>query len=114
MRRRIRLWALAGLILLLGPPVARGQSRVVVTLLDLIQGDHAIEIVTGTEVVWADRDFVRVWFSPGAGAPPVERTEGGLRAVFDKPGTYPGLFMIAGWHHGQVDRMRIMVKEGTP
>lgn len=82
----------------LAPAVARGQSRVVVTVQELIQRDHRIQVAAGAEVLWADAHFERVWFPSQGGAPVVERSAQGYRAVFSTPGTYRGAFTIAGGH----------------
>ena len=90
--------ALSILLAAIAPPAARGQSRVVVTVQELIQRDHRIEVPAGTEVVWGDAHFERVWFPAGSDSPVVERTEQGFRAVFLKRGTYRGAFTIVGGH----------------
>ena len=96
--RAVMMLALSILLTVLSPPVAGGQSRVVVTVQELIQRDHRIEIPAGTEVVWGDPHFDRVWFPPRSDVPVVERTEQGFRAVFSKRGTYRGAFTIVGGH----------------
>jgi hypothetical protein len=58
--------ALSVLLTAIAPPAARGQSRVVVTVQELIQRDHRLEVPAGTEVVWGDAHFERVWFPAGA------------------------------------------------
>jgi hypothetical protein len=88
--------AAAGVVLLVMVALAHAQPRVVVTMQELIQRGHRIEIAAGTEVVWGDPHFDRIWFPPGAGAPKVERTARGFRALFMKAGTYRGAFTIAG------------------
>jgi hypothetical protein len=70
--------------------------RVLVTAQQLIDRGHRLEVAAGTEVVWADGHFDRVWFPPNTGAPRVERTALGYRAVFTKSGTYRGAFTLAG------------------
>lgn len=71
-------------------------SRVTVTAQQLIDSGHRLEVPAGTEVVWADAHFDRIWFPPNVGAPRVERSGLGYRAVFTTPGTYRGAFTIAG------------------
>ena len=90
--------ALASLAVMVAVSRALAQQPVVVTVQELIQRDHRIEVRAGTEVVWGDPHFDRVWLAPRAGAPTVERTAQGFRAVFSKPGTYRGAFTIVGGH----------------
>lgn len=90
--------ALASLAVAVVVSHAVAQQPVVVTVQELIQHDHRIEVRAGTEVVWGDPHFDRVWLAPRAGAPFVERTAQGFRAVFSKPGTYRGAFTIVGGH----------------
>jgi hypothetical protein len=71
-------------------------SRVTVTAQQLIDSGHRLEVPAGTEVLWADAHFDRIWFPPNVGAPRVERSGLGYRAVFTTPGTYRGAFTIAG------------------
>jgi hypothetical protein len=78
--------------------VAHAQPSVAVTVQEVIKGDHRLTVTAGTEVLWRDPHFERVWFPQGAGAPRVERAEIGFRAVFAKPGTYRGRFTIVGGH----------------
>ena len=89
---------LAMLLVAIVPTVAPGQARVVVTAQELIKSGHRIDVVAGTEVVWSDPHFDRVWFPSRGEAPAVERTGQGFRAVFPKPGTYRGAFTITGGH----------------
>jgi hypothetical protein len=93
--------------------VGDARPRVVVTVADLVRRDR-LEIVPGTEAVWADQHFERVWFPPSSQAPRIERIQGGFRALFERPGTYCGLFTLAGWREGELYRMTIIVKGGTP
>ena len=98
---RSRHAMLAVLVGMLGVvAVAAGQpgSLVVVTVQELIQRDHRLMVPAGTEVLWQDAHFERVWFPASGNNPRVERAEKGFRAVFDKPGTYRGRFTIAGGH----------------
>jgi hypothetical protein len=80
------------------PHAVDAQAPVAVTVQQLINGDHRLTVTAGTEVLWRDPHFERVWFPPGAAAPRVERAEIGFRAVFAKPGTYRGRFTIVGGH----------------
>ena len=100
--------ALTILLTVLAPTVAGGQSRVVVTVQELIQRAHRMEVAAGTEVVWEDPHFDRVWFPPRSDAPVVERTEQGFRALFSKRGTYRGAFTIVGGH-GSTDVYPLIV-----
>ena len=63
-----------------------------VTVRQLFDLGHRLEVTAGSEVVWADPHFDRVWFPTGAESPKVERVSGGFRAMFTKPGTYRGAF----------------------
>ncbi len=94
--------------------VATARSRVAVSVREFQQRNYTLEVEAGTEVLWADPHFLRVWFPPNGDAPPVERTEAGFRAVFDRPGTYRGLFTLAGYSQGEIYRMRVIVKGGRP
>jgi hypothetical protein len=38
------------------------QARVTVTANELVQRSHVREVAAGTEVVWTDPHFERVWF----------------------------------------------------
>src|SRR5215468_2450235 len=87
---------LASLVVAVAVSGAVAQQSVVVTAQELIQRNHRIEVPAGTEIVWGDPHFGRVWLAPRAGAPTVERTAQGFRAVFSKPGTYRGAFTIVG------------------
>ena len=80
------------------PFIAHGQARVAVTVQELIQRDHRLTVTAGTEVLWSDPHFERVWVPPGADVPRVERAAVGFRAVFAAPGTYRGRFTIVGGH----------------
>jgi hypothetical protein len=83
--------------------VAGGQaeSRLVITAQELIQRDHRLTVMAGTEVLWQDAHFERVWFPPNGDNPRVERADPGFRTVFQKPGTYRGRFTIVGGHRSQ-------------
>ena len=74
------------------------QSRVNVTVQELIESGHRLTVTVGTEVVWNDPHFQRVWFPSGAPAARVERTAEGFRTVFTRPGTYRGAFTIVAGH----------------
>ena len=107
--RAVMTVAVTILLTVLAPTVlAGGQSRVVVTVQELIQRGHRIEVPVGTEVVWVDPHFDRVWFPPRSDAPAVKRTEQGFRALFSKRGTYRGAFTIAGGH-GSTDVYPVIV-----
>jgi hypothetical protein len=90
---------------------ARSQERVVVTVRQLFDHGHRLEVPIGTEIVWADSHFERVWFPTGEGNPRVERVDGGFTATFLKPGTYRGAFtVVAGHATNDVYNMIIVVK----
>src|SRR5262245_19818848 len=80
----------------LGRGVAKGQDRGTVTVQQLFDHQHHLEVTAGSEVVWSDLHFGSVWFPPGANNPKVERQGGEFRATFPKPGTYRGAFTVAG------------------
>lgn len=97
------------IVLLVGSAAAQG--RVTVTANELIQRNHVLEVAVGTEVVWADPHFERVWFPSGPGNPRVERTPAGFRAVFERTGEYRGAFTLVSAHRGSdVYPMRVVVK----
>lgn len=77
---------------------AHAQDRVTVTVRQLFDRAHRIEVTAGDEVVWADPHFERVWFPSGADSPKVERVAGELRTRFAKPGTYRGAFTVRAGH----------------
>jgi len=84
---------------LLGWPergAAEEQGRLSVTVRQLFEQGHRLEVTAGTEVVWADPHFDRVWLRPGPASPKVERVSGGFRAMFTRPGTYRGVFTVVG------------------
>jgi hypothetical protein len=102
-----------GLAAVLLATAAWAGPRVVVSVSDLARNDRRLEISAGTEVVWSDPHFERVWFAPGT-AVQVERTKEGFRAVFDKPGVYRGLYTIVGGHtSGDVYRMTVTVTKAA-
>ncbi|SRR6266496_5345359 len=82
---------------------AEAQERVTVTVQWLFDQKHRLEVTAGTEVVWGDPHFDRVWFPAGADTPKVERLSGGFRAMFAKPGTYRGAFTVTGGGHATSD-----------
>lgn len=77
---------------------AHAEGPVVMSVQQLIDGDHRVQVPAGAEIVWGDPHFGRVWLTPRPGAPTVERTAAGFRAVFSTPGTYRGAFTIVGGH----------------
>jgi hypothetical protein len=79
-------------------PARPAPFRVTVTVQELIDSGHRLDVRTGTEVLWADTHFDRVWFAPNVDAPHVERNGLGYRTVFAKSGTYRGAFTIVGGH----------------
>ena len=93
---------------------AGAQQQVRLSVQQLFRSSHQIEVVAGTEVIWADPHFDRVWFPAGSGAPRVDRGPEGLHAVFPRPGTYRGSFtVVAG--HGTFDvyELTIIVREAS-
>ena len=111
MERRVGFWGpmVLAVVLVVGSAVAQG--RVTVTANDLIQRNHVLEVSVGTEVVWADPHFERVWFPSGAGNPRLERTPAGFRAVFERAGEYRGTFTLVSAHRSaDVYPMRVLVK----
>ena len=114
MRRRNELSVALGLVGVLLAVVAAAQPRVQVSVNELKQIDRRLEVQAGTEVLWADPHFERVWFPPRPDVPKVERTKDGFRAVFDKPGVYHGLYTVIGGHtSGDVYRMTVTVKRAA-
>jgi len=96
--------------LVLGAALGAAAPRVTVSVEELKQRGRQIEVEAGTEVVWADPHFERVWFSPGSGVR-VDRTKEGFRAVFERPGLYRGVYTITGGHtSGDVYRMTVTVR----
>lgn len=110
MQKRVGFWGVVvAIVLVVGTAVAQG--RVIVTANDLIQRNHVLEVSVGTEVVWADPHFDRVWFPSSAGSPRVERTPAGFRAVFERVGEYRGTFTLVSAHRAaDVYPMRVLVK----
>ena len=70
--------ALASLVMAVAVSGAVAQQPVVVSVQELIQRDHRIDVPAGTEVVWGHPHFERVWLAPRAGALAVERTAQGF------------------------------------
>lgn len=106
MRRSGVALGLAGVLLAMA---AWAGSRVVVSVSELTKNARRLEVPAGTEVVWSDPHFERVWFAPGTEVR-VDRTKEGFRALFDKPGVYRGLYTIVGGHtSGDVYRMTVTV-----
>lgn len=95
-------------------PHAGAQQPVMMTVQQLFKSNHQIEVVAGTEVVWADPHFDRVWFPAGSGAPRVDRGPEGLHAVFSRPGTYRGSFTVVSGH-GTFDvyQLTVTVREAS-
>ena len=83
--------AMGSLVTAIAYSVVGAGNPIVVTVQELIERNHRIEVRAGTEIVWGDPHFDRVWFPPRTGAR-------GFHAVFSKPGTYRGTFTIAGGH----------------
>ena len=76
----------------------QAQTLVKVTVQDLFNSNHQIVVGPGTEVVWADPHFERVWFPAGSGIPQLQRGPEGYRAVFTTPGRYRGNFTVVMGH----------------
>ena len=90
------------------------QERVTVTVRQLFDRAHRIEVPAGAEVLWADPHFDRVWFPAGSGAPAIERMPGGFRARFTTPGTYRGTFTVTGGHAtNDVYNLVVVVASGS-
>ena len=93
-------------------PQDADRPRRNVTVQELIQSNHRLTVTAGTEVIWSDPHFGRVWFPSGGENPRIERTEQGFRAVFPKPGTYRGVFtIVAGHRSDDVYSMVVTVTE---
>ena len=113
----MRTHSLRGLVLavlLLALPNAAAVvafERMTVTVRQLFDEKHRLEVPAGTEVAWVDPHFERVWLKPGRDTPKVDRMTGGFRATFPKPGTYHGAFTVTGGHAtADVYDMTILVK----
>lgn len=108
---RAGIWSAVVLAVTLLVGSAAAQGRVTVTANELIQRKHMLEVAVGTEVVWADPHFERVWFPSSPGNPRVERTPAGFRAVFARTGEYRGAFTLVSAQRGaDVYPMRVVVK----
>lgn len=91
--------------------VAEAQDQQLVTVRQLFDQGHRLEVPAGTEVVWADPHFERVWLPATPENPTVKRVDGEFRATFAKPGTYRGAFTVVGGHRtNDVYNMIIVVK----
>jgi hypothetical protein len=112
MSRWLRGFALVFTLLTsVGGELAEAQDRVLVTVRQLFDQGHRLEVPAGTEVVWADPHFERVWLPAAAENPAVKRVAGEFRATFVKPGTYRGAFTVVGGHAtNDVYNMIIVVK----
>jgi hypothetical protein len=106
-----RIALIAGLVGAFVSSGAVAEERVNLTVRQLFDQNHRIEVPAGSEVVWADPHFERVWFPGGSGAPAVERVFGGFRARFAAPGTYRGAFTVVGGH-GTSDVYNLVVVVG--
>lgn len=107
MRRLVILCAAVGLL----ATGALAESRRVVTVRELFDLNHQLAVESGTEVVWADPHFERVWFPSNTG-PAVKRTKDGFVAVFATPGIYRGRFTVVAGHGtaGEVYSVTVTVK----
>ena len=102
------------LLTLAGVGLAEAQDRVLVTVRQLFDQGHRLEVPAGTEVVWADPHFERVWLPADEKNPQVKRVAGEFRATFSKPGTYRGAFtVVAGHATNDVYSMIIVVRPRT-
>lgn len=91
---------------------AGAQQQVRVTVQQLFRSHHQIEVAAGTEIIWADPHFERVWFPAGSGAPRVDRGPEGLHALFTRVGTYRGTFtVVAGHGTNDVYRLTVTVQD---
>ncbi len=77
----------------------------------MFEAAHQLTVEPGTEVVWGDLHFERVWFASHAGLS-AKRTTEGFVAVFEKPGTYRGRFTVVAGHGtaGEVYSMTVIVR----
>ena len=89
--------AMVAVLVLLFAGASLAQARRMVTVRELFELNHQLEVDAGTEVIWIDPHFERVWFPSNTG-PTVKRTEAGLVVVFDTPGTYRGRFTVVAGH----------------
>ena len=105
-----RLASFALLVGFLATSAAAESSRFV-TVKELFALNHQLTVEAGTEAVWGDPHFERVWFASGAGAA-IKRTARGFEAVFDAPGRYRGFFTVVGGHtSGDVYSITVIVRE---
>lgn len=99
------------LLMAVGGGQGEAQERVLVTVRQLFDQAHRLEVPAGTEVVWADPHFERVWFPTGAENPTVKRVAGEFHATFPRPGTYRGAFTVVGGHRtNDVYNLIVVVK----
>jgi hypothetical protein len=78
----------------------------------LFASNHAPEVDVGTEVVWGDPHFERVWFPRGG--PSVKPTDAGLATRFNTPGTYRGTFAVSGGHSTRDVYSLTVIVKGAP
>lgn len=71
------MWLALASLVWLGGGGAEGQERIAVTVRQLFDLGHRLEVTAWSEVVWADPHFGRVWFPPGPENPKVERVSAG-------------------------------------
>ena len=88
---------------------SEAQERVTLAVQQLFDQKHRVVVTAGSEVVWSDPHFDRVWFPAGVDSPKVERVPGGFRAIFAKPGTYRGAFTVTGGVHAASDVYEMVV-----
>ncbi len=93
---------------------AGAQQQVRVTVQQLFKSNHQIEVVAGTEVVWADPHFDRLWFPARSAAPRVDLGPDGHYAAFTRLGTYRGFFtVVAGHGTSDVYELTVTVREAS-
>ena len=111
MGRVASTWMLA-VVLWAWAPSGEAQVLVKVTVQGLFKSNHQIVVSPGTEVVWADPHFERVWFPSGTGAPRLRHDSDGYRALFTAPGTYRGTFTVVMGHGpNEIYQMTVTVRE---
>jgi hypothetical protein len=110
MRERLAQGLMAiGIVLAMMGSTVFAQQRRAVTVRELFASNHRLEVEAGTEVLWADPHFDRVWFPRGG--PQVKPTDAGLATRFDTPGTYKGTFTVSGGHSAtDVYSLTVVVK----
>jgi len=102
------LIAMSVLLTVLGSGVLAQQPRVV-TVQELFASNHRLEVDAGTEIIWVDPHFERIWFPRGD--PSVNPTKPGFATRFNTPGTYQGVFTLSGGHSaGNVYSMTVVVR----